>query len=230
MLGSSARVRAYYGDLRQLLETRPGIGLVHYEWGVLPRAAGLGMSRQSFLNALSTAEQYHTFFRNGDLVRGAMLHNFSYYVNPVPGHAEPPNPRSYIAQLYRGFAGMRVVETRYDGPVYSVTADYPEIGRLQNVPEIDSIALRSEDGTMQLCLLNRNVDRDFTILLHIPGLPEKAREVEIRRYESRTPSEPLTRFSQAAVFEERIERVTVNTRSLPLRVAKHSLVHLRIRL
>ena len=32
MLGASARVAAYYGDLRKLLESRPGIGVVHYEW------------------------------------------------------------------------------------------------------------------------------------------------------------------------------------------------------
>ena len=102
MLGSSARVSAYYGDLRQLLESRPGIGAGALRVGcAAARPPGSGISRQSFLNALCTAEQYHAFFRNGDLVRGAMLHNFSYYVNPVPGHAEPPNPRSYISQLYR---------------------------------------------------------------------------------------------------------------------------------
>jgi alpha-N-arabinofuranosidase len=228
MLGASGRLSAYYGELRKLLAGLPGIGLVHYEWGVLPRAAELGISRQSFLNALCTAEQYHAFFRNGDLVRGAMLHNFSYYVNPVPGHAEPPNPRSYISQLYRRFAGTRVVEARYDGPLYSVAADYPEIGRLQNVPEIDSIALRSDDGTLHLCLLNRSVDRDFTVWLHIPGLPENAREVEIRRFESHSPSESLTWPSQATVFEERTERATVNDWPFPLRVVRHSLVHLRI--
>ncbi len=225
MLGSSARLAAYYGDLRKLLESRPGIGVVHYEWGVLPRSAALGIPRQSFFDALCTAEQYHAFFRHGDMVRGAMLHNFSYYVNPVPGHAEPPNPRSYISRLYRTFAGARVVQTRYDGPVYSAP-DYPEIGALQNVPEIDSIALRSEDGTLHICLLNRSLERAFEVRL--AGLGAGKGEALLRRFESGSPSSPLTWPSPAPVFEERAERLELSNGSVQLTVARHSLAYVRL--
>jgi alpha-N-arabinofuranosidase len=230
MFGASGRLAAYYGELRKLLAVRPGIGVVHYEWGVLPRAATLGMSRQSFLNALCTAEQYHTFFRNGDLLRGAMLHNFSYYVNPVAGHSEPPNPRSYLSQLYRTFAGSHVVETHYDGPVDSVAADYPEIGPLQDVPEIDSIAVQGEDGTLRISLLNRNPDRDFEVLLSIPELKRKERTVEIQRFESSAPSQLLTWFSDNRLYTVRVEQLAMSSASLPLRVNRTSIVHLWFRL
>ena len=41
MLASSARVSEYYRDLRRLLASRKHIGLVQYEWGVLPRVTDL---------------------------------------------------------------------------------------------------------------------------------------------------------------------------------------------
>ena len=154
-----------------------------------------------------------------------MLHNFSYYVNPVPGHAEPPNPRSYVSELYRTFAGARVVETRYDGPVYSAP-DYPEIGALHNVPEIDSIALRADDGTLHICLLNRSLERGFEVRL--TGLGAANGEAFVRRFESGSPSAPMTWPSPAPVFEERSERLELSGGSLQLPLARHSLVYVRL--
>ena len=157
-----------------------------------------------------------------------MLHNFSYYVNPVPGHAEPPNPRSYISELYRRFAGARVVAVEYDGPRYSVATDVPEIGPIRNAPEIDSVALRSPDGALHLCLLNRGVDRDYNVVVRIPGLAEEPYKAEIRRFESRNPSERLTWQSDHDVFEQRTEQVLADPRAIPLQLQRLSLTYMRL--
>ncbi len=51
LLASGARLEAYYDFQRVLLSQNPHIGLVHYEWAVLPRVRELGASRQTFFNA-----------------------------------------------------------------------------------------------------------------------------------------------------------------------------------
>jgi alpha-N-arabinofuranosidase len=191
LLGTGVKAEKYYDTLRrQIAALAPGrdIGLVHYEWGVLPHAAA-GMARSTFLNALASASQFHVFIKNGDFVRGAMMHNFSFYVNPIKGHSEPPNPRTAIFQLYREIAtGARVVPAPATGPVYDVVEEFRDIGGLRKVPEVDTLALLGADGFLHLCVLNRNLSRAFTIDIRCDASKNKTDSWAVTSFTSDAPA------------------------------------------
>lgn len=218
LLGSHARLEAYYDTLRTLLAARKEtrhIGAVHYEWGVIPTPpTGIvpppptyGAARQTFFNALATAAHYHAFFRHCDLVKGAMLHNFSFYVNPSPANSEPVNPRTEISRLYRGFAGARPVATSYKGPTYDVAGDYRDIGPLHDMPEIDTVSLLTDDGRLHVCMLNRNLELSRKVDVHIENAASGGPSWSLTRLQSDRPYDEQTWANPGEVY--RTETVVV---------------------
>lgn len=231
LLGASAKVEKYYKDLREVIARRqPGrdIGLVHYEWGVLP-SARTGLDRSTFLNALATSSLFHAFIKNGDLVRGAMLHNFSFYVNPVKAHSEPPNPRTAVFQLYRNIAaGSRVVPVTTQGPVYKVSDGFVDIGRLENIPEIDALALLDDEGTLHVCLLNRSLSRPFTVEIKCAGMPAGNTSCTVQSFTSLAPA-AVYKWNTAPVMQTSNADVSVTNGVAIFSIPAVSLHHVIIK-
>ncbi|MBW2731599.1 MAG: hypothetical protein JRH20_04345 [Deltaproteobacteria bacterium] len=166
-LASAETFQRFYDDFRSTratIDSGDMISLVHYEWATLPSSlSDQSPMRETWLNALITATHYNVMLRNGDLVRGGALHNFSVYLNPVRAHSEPPNPRTYVSALFSELAGESVLQTQLKTPTYQVTDDLRGIGPHADVGEVDAIAVQRKDGTKDVVLVNRNLSRTFLV-------------------------------------------------------------------
>jgi alpha-N-arabinofuranosidase len=233
-MGAATSAEYYYKDLRrQIAALAPGrdIGLVHYEWGVLPAAPDTGFSRNTFLNALATASQFHVFIKNGDFVRGGMMHNFSFYVNPVKAHSEPPNPRTAIFQLYRDIApGARLVPASVAGPVYEISERFRDIVNLKGVPEVDVVSLLDAGGVLHVCVLNRNLSRAFPVEVRCGDLRSGAASWAVTSFTSDTPTKGCKWDTPAPVMQ--ISRTSLESQNgaATFAVPPASLHHLHIKL
>lgn len=102
------------------------------EWGVLPRTStNQTPGRQTFANLLCSSVMYNEMMRQGDFIQMTAHHNFSYYVQPVGGHAEPLNPRTVLFEYNSQLSDGKVLDiTTESMPIYKVTQDYQsKIGR-----------------------------------------------------------------------------------------------------
>ena len=227
-LGATEAIEEYYQHLRQQLarsEITRNIKVAHLEWAVLPPLHNLSPRRQTFANALCTAVQLNHFLRNGDLVKQSAFHNYSYLVNPVPAHSEPPNPRSHITALYADFGGARVVETQVEAPTYDVFQDFKDIGNLEDVSEVDCLGLLSLDDRLHLCLVNRNLDEDLPVKIALTGSCP-ASYARLRTFESEDILEQYWWSTEEPVFQKNFRLIYPIERSWIFDLPKHSFAHL----
>lgn len=164
-MGSNRRIKEYSDGLRkniQELSDDKNIKLALLEWGVLPSARGV-MKRATFANALCTATHYHELFRQSDFIKMAALHNFSFYSSPVKGHAEPPNPRTYVSMLYSSLANCVLLDTASNAPRYDINESVLDVGSQKDIPIIDAVAARSPEGKIYLCLVNRSLKNNYDL-------------------------------------------------------------------
>jgi alpha-N-arabinofuranosidase len=229
LAASGGRLTRYVEGLRALIGERPEtahLKLVHYEWGVLPRASELRSGRQTFVNLLYTADQYHAFFRNADLVRGAMLHNFSYYLNPIGGHSEPPNPRSHLSAHYASFANGRLVECLVDSPQYLIPRNIPEIGPLDPAGEVDAIAVLTENGDLHVSMLNRSRDQTFSVEVRFAGVGSS--NAEVTRMTGLRPSDGFNWSTQRTTFSIDTSSGEIRDGVLAVELRPYALISARV--
>jgi len=163
-MASNLRLKEYCDKLRENIKDiskNKNIKLALLEWGVLPDGKGV-MNKASFSNALCTAVQYHEMFRQSDLIKMAAIHNFSFFVNPVKSHSEPPNPRTFVSMLYSSLSNSLLLETKTDSPTYDITEKINDVGFQKNVPFIDAVSA-IKDGKIYICIVNRSFQEDFNL-------------------------------------------------------------------
>jgi len=168
-MASNRRIKEYSDKLRKTINDsseNKHIKLALLEWGVLPEARGV-MTRATFANALGTAVQYHELFRQSDFIKMACFHNFSFYASPVRGHAEPPNPRTYVSMLYSSLANCTLLDTSTDAPVYDIAESVFDVGIQKEVPIVDTVAARSKEGKIYVCLVNRSLKNDYRLTVNL---------------------------------------------------------------
>ena len=180
LMGGARRVGDYQGEFMQLLNTYNGeadhINLALLEWSVLPSVhvdEFHSMRRQTYAASLCTATLYNEMIRNGERIQMGALHNMSYCVQPQKAHSEPPNPRSTISAFYTSLAESRHIESVMTNcPVYTIDQDFEDIGQLPvGVPEVDCLALADKDDGLNIILINRNTNEEYSIDITLSGRP-----------------------------------------------------------
>ena len=158
--------------INQMRTNVPDKKLAFLEWGVLPKLSGKNNptpQRQTFVNLLLSACQYHEMIRNSDVVHMAAMHNFSFYVSPQSLHSEPVNVRTVLFKELAPLAGgynVRVDESVF--PTYSQTRDMVDVGVREKVPEIDMVAVKKDEYIYVSCV-NRSTTEEYNVNFDVPG-------------------------------------------------------------
>ena len=167
---ASQNLRDFIDEMRVVV---PGRKLAFLEWGVLPKLSGKNNptpQRQTFANLLLSACQYHEMIRNSDIVEMAAMHNFSFYVAPHKLHSEPVNIRTSLFKelsVVSGGYNLKIDEGSF--PTYAQTADMPDVGIRQEVPEVDMIAVLKYDCIYVSCV-NKNPSKEYSLELNLKGV------------------------------------------------------------
>lgn len=157
---SNYYLRNYIDNLKKtinLKDSKKDHKLTFLEWGVLPgTSTNQTPLRQTFVNLLCSSVQYNEMIRQGEFVRMSAINNFSFYVSPVGGHTEPVNPRSILFENSPYLSGGKLLNVSSDNmPTYNVTQAYESIGVVENVPELDILAVR-KGNDVYLTIVNRS--------------------------------------------------------------------------
>jgi alpha-N-arabinofuranosidase len=105
-------------------------------------------------------------------------------------------PAYYVFELYTAAAGNTVLPVSTDSGTYSAAGGVRPLDHVQDIPYIDVVATRSQDGkTVTLFCVNRSLNEDVPTnfdlgILHADGPVQAERISAANRYEQNDEVEP----------------------------------------
>lgn len=161
--------------VRALLEThgRPGIEVAVTEYSTFfDEKVRPGERIASTENALFTASMLFSFMREPDVT---LAHNWSFANNSTfglidtrSGGTAKRRPTFEVFRILGEYVGGRLLGTRLQCAPYSVEP-FGNIPAMNDVPVVDTVAVRAKDGTLRFALVNRDPQNPVQLTVEITG-------------------------------------------------------------
>ena len=149
------------------------------EWNLQPKV-DRGWPRAGYRTAAHAAyvgSMLATFLRHGGAVRQAHQRDNTLYFRPYPRDLRPINPGNYVQRFVaepflEGDAAWRVLPVTVAGATFTLPQTGFRLQRTTDVPYLDIVAARADDGRAVVVAVNRNLRHACRVRLAVVGWPE----------------------------------------------------------